>query len=71
MKTTGGLAAALLLPGISVLQLFAADQIPPPQITVPTLFLFDRSGNAAGVLYGAPPGLHEEVTGLLSRAMQP
>jgi thiol-disulfide isomerase/thioredoxin len=28
---------------------------------VPTLFLFDRQGRAAGVSYGAPPDLHEQV----------
>jgi thiol-disulfide isomerase/thioredoxin len=28
---------------------------------VPTLFLFDRQGRAAGVTYGAPPDLHERV----------
>lgn len=28
---------------------------------VPTLFLFDRRGRAAGVTYGAPPDLHEKV----------
>ena len=30
--------------------------------SVPTMFLFDRSGRTARVLYGAPPGLHEDVT---------
>jgi thiol-disulfide isomerase/thioredoxin len=29
--------------------------------SVPTLFLFDRSGKAAQVLYGAPPDLHERA----------
>jgi thiol-disulfide isomerase/thioredoxin len=28
---------------------------------VPTLFLFDRSGKTSGVLYGAPPDLHDRV----------
>ncbi len=28
---------------------------------VPTLFLFDRSGKTARVMYGAPPDLHEQV----------
>jgi len=28
---------------------------------VPTLFLFDRSGKTAKVLYGAPPELHQQV----------
>ena len=38
---------------------------------VPTLFLFDRTGKAERVLYGAPPGLHEEVTQILDRLIQP
>lgn len=29
--------------------------------SVPTLFLFDRSGKTAQVLYGAPPDLHERA----------
>ena len=29
---------------------------------VPTMFLFDRAGRTARVLYGAPPDLHEQVT---------
>jgi thiol-disulfide isomerase/thioredoxin len=28
---------------------------------VPALFLFDRQGKTAGVWYGAPPGMHEQV----------
>jgi thiol-disulfide isomerase/thioredoxin len=28
---------------------------------VPTLFVFDRQGKAAGTWYGAPPDLHEQV----------
>jgi thiol-disulfide isomerase/thioredoxin len=28
---------------------------------VPTMFLFDRSGKTAHVLYGAPPDLHDQV----------
>jgi thiol-disulfide isomerase/thioredoxin len=32
---------------------------------VPTLFLFDRAGKNARVLYGAPPDLHEQVGKLL------
>lgn len=28
---------------------------------VPTLFLFDASGKTAGVFYGAPPDLHDQV----------
>jgi cytochrome c biogenesis protein CcmG, thiol:disulfide interchange protein DsbE len=33
---------------------------------VPTLFLFDRSGKTARVLYGAPPDLHTQVEKTLS-----
>lgn len=29
--------------------------------SVPTLFLFDRAGKTARVLYGAPPDLHEQA----------
>jgi hypothetical protein len=32
---------------------------------VPTLFLFDRNGKTARVLYGAPPDLHEQVRNTL------
>jgi len=38
---------------------------------VPTLFLFDREGKTQQVLYGAPPSLHEEVTKVLDKLMQP
>jgi hypothetical protein len=30
-------------------------------VAVPTLFLFDRTGKTARVVYGAPPDLHEQV----------
>jgi thiol-disulfide isomerase/thioredoxin len=40
-------------------------------VAVPTMFLFDRSGKTARVLYGAPPDLHQQVesalTGLLKQ----
>jgi cytochrome c biogenesis protein CcmG, thiol:disulfide interchange protein DsbE len=39
--------------------------------SVPTMFLFDRTGRTARVLYGAPPGLHEDVGGLINGMMQP
>jgi thiol-disulfide isomerase/thioredoxin len=39
--------------------------------SVPTLFLFDRTTKTERVLYGAPPGLHEEVTRILDKLMQP
>ncbi len=38
---------------------------------VPTLFLFDRDGKRQQVLYGAPPGLHDEVTQVIDKLMQP
>lgn len=33
---------------------------------VPTLFLFDAKGRAAGAWYGAPPSLHQEAEAALS-----
>jgi len=33
---------------------------------VPTLFLFDRAGYAAGTFYGAPPDLHEKAEATLA-----
>jgi thiol-disulfide isomerase/thioredoxin len=33
--------------------------------SVPTMFLFDRSGKTAGVFYGAPPDLHEHAEKVL------
>jgi thiol-disulfide isomerase/thioredoxin len=33
--------------------------------SVPTLFLFDRSGKTARVVYGAPPDLHAQVAAVL------
>ena len=32
---------------------------------VPTMFMFDRSGKIAGVMYGAPPGLHQQAEKIL------
>lgn len=32
---------------------------------VPTMFLFDRSGKIAGVMYGAPPDLHQQAEKIL------
>jgi thiol-disulfide isomerase/thioredoxin len=34
--------------------------------SVPTMFLFDRSGKTARVLYGAPPDLHEQAEATLN-----
>jgi thiol-disulfide isomerase/thioredoxin len=34
--------------------------------SVPTMFLFDRSGKTVRVLYGAPPDLHEEAENTLN-----
>jgi thiol-disulfide isomerase/thioredoxin len=33
--------------------------------SVPTMFLFDRSGRTASVIYGAPPDLHQEAERVL------
>ena len=38
--------------------------------SVPTLFLFDRSGKTARVLYGAPPDLHQQAEGTLSEILR-
>jgi len=38
--------------------------------SVPTLFVFDRSGKTAGVLYGAPPDLHERAGKILDALIQ-
>jgi len=38
--------------------------------SVPTLFLFDRSGKTARVLYGAPPDLHEEAEKTLTELLR-
>ena len=35
---------------------------------VPTLFVFDRTGNTAGVFYGAPPELHAEAEKVITAA---
>lgn len=35
--------------------------------SVPTMFLFDRSGKTARVLYGAPPDLHDQAESTLKR----
>jgi thiol-disulfide isomerase/thioredoxin len=37
--------------------------------SVPTMFLFDRAGKTAQVLYGAPPDLHEQAEKTLERLM--
>ena len=39
-------------------------------VAVPTLFLFDRSGAAAGVYYGAPPELHGQVENALATLLK-
>jgi cytochrome c biogenesis protein CcmG, thiol:disulfide interchange protein DsbE len=38
--------------------------------SVPTLFLFDRSGKTAKVVYGAPPDLHQQAEKLLEDLMK-
>jgi thiol-disulfide isomerase/thioredoxin len=37
--------------------------------SVPTMFLFDRSGKLARVLYGAPPNLHQQAEQTLNLLM--
>ena len=55
-------AATTLSPDLRVAIADAATAEAFGNITsVPTLFLFDRSGKTARVLYGAPPDLHEQV----------
>jgi len=39
-------------------------------LAVPTLFLFDRTGKTARILYGAPPDLHQQIEGSLKRVLQ-
>ena len=39
-------------------------------LAVPTLFLFDRAGKTARILYGAPPDLHQQMEGPLKRVLQ-
>lgn len=38
--------------------------------SVPTMFIFDRSGKTAHVLYGAPPDLHEQAESTLRRLIR-
>jgi thiol-disulfide isomerase/thioredoxin len=38
--------------------------------SVPTLFLFDRSGKAARVFYGAPPDLHQQAEKVIDQLMK-
>jgi hypothetical protein len=35
--------------------------------SVPTMFLFDRAGKTARVLYGAPPDLHKQAEATLGQ----
>jgi thiol-disulfide isomerase/thioredoxin len=39
-------------------------------VSVPTLFVFDRSGKTVRVFYGAPPDLHEQVEGAIASALK-
>lgn len=39
-------------------------------VSVPTIFVFDRDGKAAGVFYGAPDDLHERVAQLLDSLLK-
>ena len=38
--------------------------------SVPTMFVFDRSGNTAHVFYGAPPDLHEQAGEILDSLVE-
>ena len=38
--------------------------------SVPTMFVFDRTGKTARILYGAPPDLHEHAESTLKSLMQ-
>jgi thiol-disulfide isomerase/thioredoxin len=58
--------AASLRPGLRVGSTDAATAEAFGNITsVPTMFLFDRSGKTARVVYGAPPDLHAQVAEVL------
>ena len=58
--------APSLSPGLRVAVTDAATAEAFGNITsVPTLFLFDRSGKTARVVYGAPPDLHAQVAEVL------
>ncbi len=37
---------------------------------VPTMFLFDRSGKTARVMYGAPPDLHQQAEKVLDELIK-
>jgi len=37
---------------------------------VPTMFVFDKSGRRAKVIYGAPPDLHEQVAKILDKLLR-
>jgi len=39
-------------------------------VSVPTLFVFDRTGKTVRVFYGAPPDLHEQVEAALATALK-
>jgi cytochrome c biogenesis protein CcmG/thiol:disulfide interchange protein DsbE len=39
-------------------------------VSVPTLFVFDRSGKTVNVFYGAPPDLHEQLSKAIEAATQ-
>jgi hypothetical protein len=37
---------------------------------VPTMFVFDKSGRLAKVIYGAPPDLHEQAGRILDKLLR-
>jgi thiol-disulfide isomerase/thioredoxin len=40
-------------------------------VAVPTLFLFDRDGKTAKVIFGAPPEMHQQAEAALERLVKP
>ncbi|MEW6130403.1 MAG: TlpA disulfide reductase family protein [Acidobacteriota bacterium] len=38
--------------------------------SVPTMYVFDRTGKTANVFFGAPPDLHQKVTGLMNALLK-
>ncbi|MCI0348386.1 MAG: hypothetical protein L0Z53_03085 [Acidobacteriales bacterium] len=39
-------------------------------VSVPTLFVFDRSGKTASIFYGAPADLHEKAETLVASLLR-
>jgi len=39
-------------------------------LSVPTLFIFNKQGKVAQIFYGAPPDLHQQVTGVIEKLLK-